>query len=65
MLNLCFPLENEFDVLLALELFAKDIRVSESLVTDGTNAKISTEVKRFFYQHWSYSKDTRIRHAMD
>ena len=41
------PLEKESDLLLALKLFAKDVGVPESLVTDGVKAKTSKEVKRF------------------
>ena len=40
-------LEKESDVLLALKLFAKDIDLSEDLVTDGAKAETSAEVNRF------------------
>ena len=40
-------MEKEYDVLLALKLFAKDVGVSEALVTEGAKAETSAEVKRF------------------
>ena len=48
MLCVFCPLENESDVLLSLKLFATDVGVLEALVTDGTKAETSAEVKRLF-----------------
>ena len=40
-------MEKESDVLLTLKLFAKDVGLPEDLVTDGTKAETSAEVKIF------------------
>ena len=40
-------LEKESDFLLAIKLFAKDVRVPEALVADSAKAETSAQVKRF------------------